>query len=553
LELFTRQIAGIGRDELKNFLSMRHGYLSHPVHGVTSPCTLPSTDWYRPYENMQPDVWDRVREKMRHGTPHPNPFEPSKLRSGGLYSWDVACGMPACGMRGDTVDVREVPVHRNCNTTWAKSLEGILRVGNMGGTRIKRPSGPYVFDLESVPVDIALKLTDIANVLTGLHRECMDCGYLNNNEYGSTHALYARNLAYVVHATLYDLPIRINPRVPGGPEGYAGNCVRVSTDPVTPVLLAPWRAPDAPVLDRTVTETLVACHLHPHPAGYEQQLVASDYDFLGCQPSFFAVAGWEAVDWITHLGLAKYKFGTKVHYGAQAHDLLPAETYWHALKLGLHTARYDGSAMVTHPLVLREATQAAISKAAEQAEAARYGLYGSDADDAEDRVWLHASDIKWLKPLEWFDTPHFKWAQSRTECLPRREFMRVNTVTEDALRKPRGQVPDLPLKRMPPEWQAWHAGMENIYRVLLASRKHWEGVAIGASDAKASRSARRRQAVRRRKHIMSRCKYEGIVEKLKQGKQPNEADYRYITVIRRADPLDLAFLLPEKKQDDGIN
>ncbi len=532
MRLFDRRVAGQDKEAVKRFLLRRYNALMDPSYGIVKPCDLPRSEWYKPFDTMDERTWKTIRESLPGTKLNPNPFAPSVFREDGMALWDNVCGLPACSLRRDTVFSKDILPRRNINEHWEVVQNSMRRVGNLGNTRIKRPSGPYIYDLHAIPVDMALMVTDIANVLVGMYREKMECGHTNDGTYGSMYQLYSRTLAYVVHAIVYDVPIRVDFRAPGGPEGYAGNGVRISSDCINPVLLVPRIGVDAPAFEKSVTETLVACQLQAHPSGYEQQMETWEYDFLGCQTSCLTIAGWEAEDWVTHQTLACPYNNAPTHYAASAADLLDPDSYWTLMALGLHTVK-AGEPALKHPEILENATRKAIEKAAERVEQAKHGLYGDEAFDAEDAVWLHAEGIKWMRPLEWVKTEHFKWMQSRTECLPKKEYLRVNRNTEDAPKKPYGRTPDTPIKKMKPEWRDWFKSMDNIFQVVKNSRKKQEGLVNGERLAKSSRSTRRKHAVRRRKHIYKRCQYEDIMLGIKVGRQPSEKKRLYAMGLQR--------------------
>jgi hypothetical protein len=262
-------------------------------------------------------------------------------------------------------------------------------------------------------------------------------------------------LGEVIFCYAYDLPIDVGMRVDGlkaEPDNIQyGIEIRTSSRFNMPFIRLPWTSNEAPRIDMTLAVVDVGVYIQPHPYGFTKgTMEVGAKDHWACMPTIVTIAGWEAIDFMTHQTLASVKPSSRyvpVCYTAHPADLLPPDTFWAYLEL----ARQARGNPVTNE---------------------RY---------------------RYLD--EWMGSEEFAKLIEHTPPLPCRDCIMWNHDAEGKPKRPRGQRPKRVSKRKNIDWWKYDKEVGQVYKILKAA-----GLAYEAKLYRGERCAKRLRNARGKRH-----------------------------------------------------
>lgn len=297
-----------------------------------------------------------------------NPFQPSTLRDG-LAIWDAAVAIPPCSARpAAPVEVRNIPIWRNTNTEWSRTLLPALgRVGRLGAEWL-RPAAPYIVDL--LEDKTSRRLLEGAHALA--HRFSTE-----EHRNGTGYPAWQLWLARLVVARIYGIPVDVTSNRVTLP--HFGVAVYASQHFRSPVLTVPGSGSLAMYPDETVAVVSAAVFIEPHPKGFADMSDRwREINQWACHPTMVMVVGWELVDVVSHAPLCAYNPSSfNPSMGLHPLDLQPSDDLNAVLRAAvaqrgppivdnLHTwyvddwlqsADYDKAVACAPPLPCKECTR----------------------------------------------------------------------------------------------------------------------------------------------------------------------------------------------------
>lgn len=455
-EKFDRMTAAWTPERLADFLERRYHLMVDGEGNICTPGPMPN---YRPYYDanyqyrteiglLESEPWTSIKAVPPAQLLHPNPFEPSTMRTsktgGKCYRcWDSAIGIPACNLRGETIsNLSKVPSVRNINTHWNVDMrQAFGYVGPLGpGGRVLRPSGPYVLDLAAMG-DFGWTIREAAHVLAHLRGDPKPprSWITDRNKLGWHNISALTELAY---GLLFDVPIDVtdkNRGRPGEPDTYYGVELKSSTYMQSPILRMPINGREAARVDETLAVMLFAAFIEPVPFGLSSRSTAHrPEDRWANGPSLVACVGWEGIDYLAHMPLGKFSANehSPVDYAMRGQDLLTPDDHWAYLAL----AKQDRPPPDTGP--------------------------GSR--------WRYVRD--WLKSDEYLEL------RARTPGLPCIQCYVINDDTEGAPKRPKGLRPKASKKRMPAPWKAYDSEIDHCMLLIGKSVAEYEKLYYSRND-----------------------------------------------------------------------
>lgn len=497
---------------LGQFLEYRRHILTQARGNILEPSNDDRVMSYAPFdhpgyahrellEGLGSDAWGKIMDSDPKELVSPDPFMPSKYRkhSDGRPAfaiWDAAVGVPACRHRTpDVVNMYDIPIVRSINTHWKNTaLPALQRVGPLGrDNEIVRPYGPWIYDITTM--EGGWTLLEAAHVLAHLQgdtrADSRKFGFADSKTSGHWRA----ELAKLLVALEFDIPIDTMPGdygKPGTPDfPSCGLEVKTSSWFDAPYMRAPWASREALRFDETLALMVAGVYIEPHPYGHTSATMQwRPRDRWSCAPTIVALAGWDAVDVITHQPLVSVKPENRsipVCYGEHPYDLMPPQTLWAYLAL----CRRRG--LLKEPEQLNEAC---------------------------------AMPGRYRYVYDWLNSKAFTAALMRTPPLPCKYCSRPNAKAEKAPRRPKGKVPTVQPKliygKAAEEWQAWetyNAAMEAIRGIIQRAVEPFEARRYGGR-LRSNRIRRQRNSgyKARMSELSKQRKLKRIIAKKKQGK-----------------------------------
>lgn len=430
-EKFDRMTDAWTPEKLADFLERKYKLMTT---GPGSICEVGKKS-YAPFDDSEYPHREAIGDLRRGAWPalraippatllHPNPFEPSQIRTAPgrtcYRCWDSAIAIPACGLRRQTVyNLSNVPALREINTHWMTAVkQSFGHIGPLGpGGRILRPHGPYILDLPAMG-EFGWTLREAAHVLGHLRGDSKPerTWILDRSKTGWHNSAALVELAY---GLLFDVPIDVTDKDrgrPGEPDTYYGVELKSSSYVGNPLMRLPMDTREAPRVDETLAVMLFAVFTEPVPYGFLAKTGHRPEDRWSGGPSLVACVGWETIDYITHMPVGEFKRNDKSpkDYVMRGVDMLPPEDHWAYLAL----AKRDRPPPPTGP--------------------------GS----------------RWRYVREWLASEEYQALRAVTPPLPCEHCYMVNGDTEGAPVRPRGPHPKGPKKRWPPIWKTYYAELD---------------------------------------------------------------------------------------------
>jgi len=457
---------------------------------------------------------------------HPNPFKLSDIRVGHkpcFNIWDQALALndPFADASSYSRPSDVAPL-RKINEHWTETINGAVSKAGPFGGRIRRPVGPYIYDLLRSDEDIAWDTLNLAMVKLMLSVDSFVDG-----SFGILAKAYKSVVASIVVSSLYGLPVRIGGKSARNYIGYKASVVTCDGHENASMLL-PALSEESPRPDRDIGYVLVSIYTQPHPSSLSSGVIQADKEDRWCgMPTSVYVAGWETVEYVARQRLYKPSYSNKVFYAVPAADLMPPATFWAYLAMGTRARDRDGTLLLPQHM---EEVEKSKAKLAEYEDLLSGFKNDPNYDAIRNRVWSVATEeglTLYRKDLE--GTDYYAWALGTTPPLPYAPCLSINRNSDGAPKRPLGFMPKNAREIKGTEWEDWVAKTKTFTEIVEKSAKLYEGSRKGYSASSRARRLRSKRWNKLNKQRKLNDRLKKIQAKMLIGRRTTKTDRRFLS------------------------